>query len=188
MSKRAMSFGVVFTQYSKVLGLAGVIAPAVLLAGSAAWGGEGSQSGREAGSDRAIRLVTLAPVPASGSNKTGGMYSFDISFVDQATQTYYLGDHSNAAVDVVDAKTGKFVTQFFAAFAGVGPTTATSGPNGVVAVTIGKNSFLFVTDANSRVVSMNAKTGLVISDVRTAAADPLARMNWPSTRGITCCR
>ena len=136
MSKQAMSLGVVFTQFSKVLGLAGMIAPAVLLAGSAAWGGEGSQSGREAGSDRAIRLVTLAPVPVvSGTNKTGGMYSFDISFVDQVTQMYYLGDRSNAAVDVVDAKTGKFVTQFSAvpAFAGVGPTTATSGPNGVVA-------------------------------------------------------
>jgi hypothetical protein len=175
MSKRAMSLNVVFTKFSKVLALAGMIAPAVLLAGSAAWGGEGSQSGREAGSDRAIRLVTLAPVPKSGANTTGGMYSFDISFVDQATQMYYLGDRSNAAVDVVDAKTGVFAAQFSAvpAFAGAAATTSTSGPNGVVAVTIGKNSFLFVTDANSRVVSMNAKTGAMISDVRTAAADPL---------------
>jgi len=100
------------------------------------------------------------------------MYSFDISFVDQVTQMYYLGDRSNAAVDVVDAKTGTFVTQFFAAppFAGFTGSTATSGPNGVVAVTIGKNSFLFVTDANSRVVSMNATTGATINNVSTGGA------------------
>jgi hypothetical protein len=103
------------------------------------------------------------------------MYSFDISFVDQKTQMYYLGDRSNASVDVVDAKTGAFVKQIFAVpgFAGFTGTTATSGPNGVVAVTIGKNSFLFVTDANSRVVSMNATTGATISNVSTGGAPGL---------------
>src|SRR5712691_5815464 len=119
MPKQVMSlavvftkFAVVFTKFSKVLGLAGVIAPAVLLAGSAAWSGEGSQSGREAGSDRAIRLLTLAPIPPTKANNTAGaMYSFDISWVDQATQTYYLADRSNVTVDVVDAKTGTFAKQ-----------------------------------------------------------------------------
>jgi len=62
----------VFAKVSKVLGLAGVIAPAVLLAGSAAWGREGAQSGREAGSDRVIRLLTLAPIPPIAANNTAG--------------------------------------------------------------------------------------------------------------------
>ena len=63
--------------------------------------------GHEAGSDRALRLLTLVPVPVSMLNTTAGaMYSFDISYVDQGTQTYYLADRSNKAVDVVDAKTG----------------------------------------------------------------------------------
>jgi hypothetical protein len=100
----------------------------------------------EAGSDRALRLLNLAPVPKTAANNTAGaMYSFDISFVDQKTQTYYLADRSNQAVDVVDAKTGKFDRQIAAnpAFAGFTGSTATSGPNGVVAAF----PWLFVTDA-----------------------------------------
>jgi len=98
--------------------------------------------------DRALKLLSLTPVPVSGANNTGGaMYVFDISFVDQATQTYYLADRSNAVVDVVDAKTGNFVTQIHAtpAFAGVSPAgNAQSGPDGVVAAF----PWLFVTDAH----------------------------------------
>src|SRR5262245_1255383 len=107
----------------------------LLSLGSAAFA-EGGQTKGEAGADRALRLLDLAPVPPSGGNNTGGaMYSFDISFVDQATQTYYLGDRSNKAVDVVDAKTGAFKKQIAAnpPFAGFTGTNATSGPNGVVA-------------------------------------------------------
>ena len=67
----------------------------------------GGQTKGEAGADRALRLLTLVPVPVSPLNTTAGaMYSFDISFVDQATQTYYLADRSNKAVDVIDASTG----------------------------------------------------------------------------------
>src|ERR1051325_5573766 len=49
--------------------------------------GNGANKKGEAGSDRALRLLTLTPIPVSNVNTTGGaMYSFDISFVDQATQ------------------------------------------------------------------------------------------------------
>ena len=47
-----------------------------------------------------VKLLTTIPVPVRAANPTGGLYSFDISFVDQATQTYYLADRSNAVVDV----------------------------------------------------------------------------------------
>ncbi len=67
-----------------------------------------------------VQLMFTVPIPPAPKNKTGGMYGFDISFVDQKNQVYYLGDRSNAAVDVVDAKTGTFVKHLFAkpAFAG----------------------------------------------------------------------
>ncbi|PYM91543.1 MAG: hypothetical protein DME04_18205, partial [Candidatus Rokuibacteriota bacterium] len=102
------------------------------------------------------------------------MYSFDISFVDQSTQTYYLADRSNAAVDVIDASTGTFVKQISAGFAGVAVvngsvTTAQSGPNGVVAAF----PWLFVTDAASRVVSIDLRTDAVVSSVSTGGADKL---------------
>jgi hypothetical protein len=128
--------------------------------------------------DRALRLLSLTPVPVAKTNTTPGMYVFDISFVDQATQTYYLADRSNAAVDVVNAATGAFVTQIaakpaFAGFVSIGGMAHNelSGPDGVVAAF----PWLFVTDAGSRVVSFDLRTTppTQISDVTTKSGDPL---------------
>src|SRR2546428_5538116 len=86
----------------------------------------------EAGSDRALRLLTLAPVPVTPANTTAGaMYSFDISFVDEWTQTYYLADRSNKVVDVVDAKTGTFTKQISVTppFKGFTPCPSPAGAN-----------------------------------------------------------
>jgi len=96
------------------------------------------------------------------------MYSFDISFVDQKTETYYLADRSNAAVDVVDAETGTFTKQIAAVppFKGFSGSNATSGPNGVVAAF----PWLFVTDANSRVVTIDVRNDKTVSDVTTGGA------------------
>src|SRR6266404_303363 len=103
-------------------------AGALLLLGSAAWA-------REDGGDKgAVKLLKTVQIPGSATNTTGGkMYVFDISFVDQATQTYYLADRSNAVVDVVDAKTGTFVKQIAASppFRGFSGKNDTSGPDGV---------------------------------------------------------
>lgn len=140
--------------------------------------GRNDGHGREAGSDRALRLLTLVPVPVSTLNTTAGaMYSFDISYVDQATQTYYLADRSNKAVDVVDAKTGQFTTQIFANFKGFTPCSPPAGandcagPNGVVAAF----PWLFVTDGGSRVVSFDLRTSppTKVGDVTTKTGDPL---------------
>src|SRR5262249_43175183 len=61
-----------------------------------------------------VKLLKTIPVPVSPLNSTAGaMYSFDISFVDQATGGYFLADRSNRAVDVVNANTGTFVRQIF---------------------------------------------------------------------------
>ena len=100
--------------------------------------------------DRGLRLVTLTPIPVAPNNSTGGaMYSFDISYVDQSTQAYYLADRSNRAVQFLDAS-GNYVSAIPAnpGFAGFTGNNATSGPNGVVAL----YPWMFVTDANSRVV------------------------------------
>jgi len=142
--------------------------------------------GNEAGDDRAVRLLKVIPVPGTSANATNGkLYSFDISWVDQDTQTYYLADRSNAVIDVVDAKTGTFAGQIPGGFAGVAVvsgvvTTAQSGPNGVVS----GGRCLFATDFRSgsggRVVSFDLTASFpppVVSSVFTGGtgrADELA--------------
>lgn len=174
MSKQDESFRTPIVRCGKLLGLAALVSLLALPVGQAAWADDDhGQTKGEAGADRALRLLTLAPVPPVMTNTTGGMYVFDISFVDQATQTYYLADRSNAAVDVVDASTGQFTRQISASppFAGFTGNNATSGPDGVVAAF----PWLFVTDAKSRVVSFDLRTTppTQVSDVTTKAGDPL---------------
>jgi hypothetical protein len=147
-----------------------VAAAAVLLpVGNAAWGG--GPGGNEGKADRgAVRLLKTIPVPVNALNTTGGLYSFDISWVDQQSRTYYLADRSNSAVDIIDTKTGKFVAQLPGGFAGVRPGTGTSGPNGVTTA----GHCLFVTDAPSRVVSFNTSSSppAFVNAVSTASGDP----------------
>ncbi len=144
-----------------------IIVPALALGAGAALADEDRRNGG------AVRLLKTIPIPGTLTNTTNGkLYSFDISFVDQSTQTYYLADRSNAVVDVVNAKTGTFVKQISGGFKGVAVvggavTNGQSGPNGVVAAF----PWLFVTDAASRVVSIDLRTDAVVSSVSTGGAD-----------------
>jgi hypothetical protein len=141
-------------------------AAGVLAAGNASWAAE-----------TPLRLLSSVAIPPTTANNTsGGMYSFDISFIDQATGVYYLADRSNKAVDVVSAES--IVTQIFpnnghAPFAGVSPpafATGTAGPNGVVAAF----PWLFVTDAPSRVLSFDLSQNppKTVSECTTKAGEP----------------
>ncbi len=151
---------------------------AILLpVGNAAWAGNGP-GGNEGVDDRgAVRLLTTVPVPVTLANNTAGaLYSFDISWVDQSTQTYYLADRSNRVVDVVNAKTAVFAGQISATppFRGFLPCSPPmgandcAGPNGVVAAF----PWLFVTDAGSRVVTIDLRHGTTVADVVTRPGDP----------------
>ncbi len=87
--------------------------------------------GAEAGNAKLKQIGTI-------SNPAGPIDGFDISFVDQKTQRYYLADRSNKSVDVFDAKTDKFIGST-PGFVGVSmkngkPDNDTSGPDGVVVV------------------------------------------------------
>ncbi len=122
----------------------------------------------------AVRLLSTIPIPGAA------LHGFDISWVDADTQRYYLADRSNKAVDVVDAKNGTFLKLIPGGFAGVkfnasgAANNDISGPNGVV--TSGR--WLFVTDAPSRVVSIDLNTDLIVDTVSTSVspnrADELA--------------
>jgi len=111
----------------------------------------------------AVKLLTTIPVPGSQ------MKSFDISWVDADTQLYYLADRSNAAVDVFDAKRHVFVKQIHGGFNGFHGSNDTAGPNGVVV----SGHWLFVTDAPSRVVTIDLRTDQIVGSANTGGAPGL---------------
>ena len=154
--------------------LVAIVAVLTPVAMVSARGGPGGNEGED--DQGAVRLLKTIPVPVSSLNTTAGaMYSFDISFVDQATQTYFLADRSNRVVDVVDARTTTFMTQLRATpdFRGFQPCSPPagpndcSGPNGVVAAF----PWLFVTDSPSRVVTIDLRNGHTVADVVTKAGE-----------------
>jgi len=112
--------------------------------------------------EAAVRLLTTVPIPSTAA-QPNHLVVFDISFIDPEQQLYYLADRSDKAVDVVDAKRNVFVKQIKADFKGFTGSNDTSGPNGVVV----SGHWLFVTDANSRVVSIDLRTDKVVSEVST---------------------
>jgi hypothetical protein len=140
---------------------------ALLLVGTGAW----AQSSNQIPPQNPVLFQGAVSVPVvSAVNKTGGLFSFDISFVDQTTQTYYLADRSNQAIDVVDAKADKFLMQISATppFAGVNSNAELAGPNGVLTTTSG---CIIATDAGGRVVSFTPG-GVQASDKTIMPAMP----------------
>src|SRR5215471_16142606 len=156
-------------KYLRSSGLVALIALALVLIGDAAWAVRIHNPRRPW---VAVRLVNTVPIPVASTNTTGGMYSFDISFVDRTTGTYYLADRSNKAVNIVVAET--FVTQLTGGFAGFVPCNPPAGandcagPNGVAT----SANCLFVTDAPSRVVSFNKTTLTLVSSIHTDPTEP----------------
>jgi hypothetical protein len=140
--------------------------------------------GTSPGDPKGLHLLTLVPIPAAPNNSTGGgMYSFDISYVDPSSGNYYLADRSNRAVQLVDAN-GNYVAGIPAnpAFAGFTGSNATSGPNGVVAAF----PWMFVTDANSRVVTIDLRNNSTVSNASTGGAPGLRadELAYDPTHGV----
>jgi hypothetical protein len=184
MRAKSSSLCTAARKFWRTSALAGAV---LLLLGSAAWA-----QGQASGDAPALRLINTIPINGTAGKPATKMFSFDISFIDPATGLFYLADRSNAAVDIIDT-TGAFAGQgsstgpdtlygqiganpnFQPGFAGDTGSTATSGPNGVVAA----SPCIFVTDSPSRVVSFNTSVSFtaVVSAVSTGGmfrADELA--------------
>jgi hypothetical protein len=169
--------GTMLVSFRRYFGLMAFAAAVMLVVGNAAW----ADGGQKVKTEPAVRLLTTIPVPvipAAAAATAGALYSFDISWVDQGTQLYYLADRSNRVVDVADAKSSTFVKQIpanppFKGFVSTSACTALggsncSGPNGVTV----SGNFLFATDGGSRVVTINLTNGATVGDVVTKANDP----------------
>lgn len=100
--------------------------------------------------------------------------SFDISWVDEPTETYFLADRSNAAIDIINAENNTFVGRIpgFVGFRGSNPI---SGPNGVVV--IHSEHKAWVGDGDSTVKVADLDTGTIVDTISTGGvkrADELA--------------
>ncbi len=144
-------------------------------------------------------LLTLSPVasaqPPSYTKITtiaipGGLTSFDIAWVDPATQRLYLADRGNAKgtgrIDVIDTNTNKFLysiptTKNEIGFAGVvGP--GRNGPNGVVLVP--QLNQLYVGDGDSSVKVVDLAAKAVVASISTCWAG--SARDQPPQYLVTC--
>jgi hypothetical protein len=170
MLRSIKSYRAFVRRHRRAAALAAVAAPALLLTGPTGWAASKSEA--------AVSFQAGIPIPVAKTNKTGGMYSFDISFVDQKTQRGYVADRTNQSIDIFNAKApNNFIKQIAAkpAFAGSSPGGAElSGPNGVLTA----NGCIIATDAGDRVVSFTAGgtqvTDLHFKPAAAGRADELA--------------
>ena len=69
-------------------------AATLLMVGNAAWADKEKEK-----NSGPVKLLTTIPIPPTAANVGKNLYSYDISFVDQKTETYYLADRSSNASD-----------------------------------------------------------------------------------------
>src|SRR5437868_8793885 len=90
---------------------------------------------------RQVALITGPNIPPRG------LWAFDISFVDDQSQVYYLADASNASVDLIDTRTNTLIGQI-GGFRGFHRSRETQGPGGVLVDDLGQ---LWASDGDSTV-------------------------------------
>lgn len=128
-----------------------VVASLLALAGCGGGGGSSGNSNLPANDVKVTGITT-------GSN-----FSFDLGLV--ANGKYYLTDRNNKAIDVIDIATNQLSLMAAGSFAGVGASSATSGPDGINAV----GNLLYVGDVNNvRIVDPSA--GTVVKSIKVGSA------------------
>jgi hypothetical protein len=117
------------------------------------------------------QLLTTIPIP-------GGLAGFDISWVDSASERYYLADRTatlgTGRVDVIDAEHDTFLNSI-GGFVGNTGSRATSGPTGILV--IHKENELWAGDGDSIVKVVDLSTNEIVAKIPTggaARADELA--------------
>jgi len=118
--------------------------------------------------DSAYRQIALVSIPGAP------LKSFDISWVDRSSQTYYLADRSNKGIDIVNARNSSFVSRI-GGFVGFTGSNETSGPNGIVVVH--SRHELWAGDGDSSVKVIDLGTGQIVKSISTGGtkrADEIA--------------
>jgi len=137
----------------------------------------GSASAAQAGSAKLRQVGTIA-------NPAGPIDEFDIGFVDQKNQRYYLADRSNKSVDIFDAKTDKFIGSV-GGFVGVvmkngKPNNDVSGPDGVLVV----GNEVWAGDGDSTVKVIDLKTNKIVDTIKTGGESRVDEMAYDAKDGV----
>jgi DNA-binding beta-propeller fold protein YncE len=114
-----------------------------------------------ADSDGTYGPIALIPIPGAP------LTSFDISWVDYPSQTFYLADRSNNQIDRIDASTDTLLSPFGTGkFVGFRGKNSISGPNGILEAH--NLHQLWVGDGDSRVHVIDARSGEFLDTISTA--------------------
>src|SRR5260221_12233122 len=137
----------------------------------------GASSTVYAGSAKLKQVATI-------TNPAGPIDEFDIGFVDQKSQRYYLADRSNKSVDIFDAKSDKFIGSV-GGFLGVimkngKPNNDVSGPDGVLIF----GSEAWAGDGDSTVKVIDLKTNKVVDTVKTGGESRVDEMAYDAKEGV----
>lgn len=124
--------GVIFTLLCSVL----------LLSACGGGGGSGNVVNDQSGGKAKLESLLTVPNVGAGTN-----FSFDLGDIDAAQHRYYFTDRNNKSVDVYDTQSGALIAIITDSFAGVGPSSDTSGPDGVNVIP--NSNFVYVGDVNS---------------------------------------
>ena len=109
---------------------------------------------------RQIALITGPKIPPHG------LWAFDISFVDDQSQIYYLADASNASVDLIDTRTNTLIGQI-GGFRGFHGSRETQGPGGVLVDDLGQ---LWASDGDSTVKLIDLSSRTIVATLQTGGA------------------
>ena len=121
------------------------------------------------------RALAAETFPSLGKVNPPSTHGFDISFVDNTSNTYYLADRTTNGIDVVDVTAsppggylGTMTGSGALAFHGTNPVRALSGPNGVLD---DKRGTIWAGDGNSTIKDGTLAAGVTeqISTCPTAA-------------------
>jgi len=137
----------------------------------------GSAGAVHAGSGKLKQIGTIA-------NPAGPIDEFDIGFVDQKSQRYYLADRSNKSVDIFDAKSDKFIGSV-GGFLGVimkngKPNNDVSGPDGVLIF----GNEAWAGDGDSTIKVIDLKTNKVVDTVKTGGESRVDEMAYDAKDGV----
>lgn len=108
--------------------------------------------------DAKMRLIGTIAIPGEP------LESYDISFVDQRTNRYFLADRSNKSVDIFDVKTSTF-TGRVAGFVGFNGKGNVAGPNGIT--TANNGTEVWAGDGDSTVKVIDLKTMKIVDTIST---------------------
>ncbi|HZQ60933.1 MAG TPA: hypothetical protein VFC24_06255 [Casimicrobiaceae bacterium] len=113
-----------------------------LLAGCGGGNGSGNVVNDQSGGKAKLESLLTVPNISAGTN-----FSFDLGDVDPQQHRYYFTDRNNKSVDVYDTQTGALIAVITGGFAGAGPSSDSSGPDGINVIP--NSNFAYVGDVNS---------------------------------------